>query len=295
MGSRAGEPRLTSPSVLRALLARHGLEPSQALGQHFLVDSNVLNRILAAAGLGPADPVLEIGPGLGTLTRALADAAGRVVAVELDRRLGPVLAETLAGRTNVELVLGDVLRVDLEKLLQPGRPAWVVVANLPYGVTGPVLGRLVEGTLPIRRAVLMVQLEVARRMAAAAGTPAYGALSVAVQYRARVEVVARVSPRAFYPPPEVTSAICRLDWWDRPPVAVPPGQLFAVVRAAFGQRRKTLANSLAAGLGLPKPAVEAALRQAGIDPGLRGERLDLEAFARVAEVLGPPPEAGPQA
>lgn len=286
------EPPLTAPSRVKLLLQRHGLRPDRRRGQHFLVDANVLDKILAAAELTGADRVLEIGPGLGTVTRPLALAAGRVVAVEVDRRLLPVLAETLAGLENVVVVQGDALRLDLERLCAGGPASWKVVANLPYYLTGPLVSRLLtvgtQGGRPPGRfglLVLMVQAEVAQRLLAAPGTAAYGAFTVLARYHASVELVARVSATCFFPPPEVASAVVRLRARERPPVAADPDALFAVVRAAFAQRRKSLRNALAAGLGLAPAAVEEALRAGGIEAGRRGETLSLEEFGVLAGLL----------
>ncbi len=291
---------LTAPSRVRALLARHGLRPDRRRGQHFLVDANVLAKILAAAELREEDRVLEIGPGLGTVTRELAARAERVVAVEVDRRLLPVLEETLSGLDNVTVVAGDALRVDLDALC-PGDPgSWKVVANLPYYLTGPLVARLLTlgargGRPPGRfgRLVVMVQEEVAARLVAAPGSEAYGAFSVLVQYHATAEAVARVSPNCFYPPPEVVSAVVRLEARREPPVAAEPRALFAVVRAAFGQRRKSLRNALSSGLGLAPREVEEALRAAGIAPGRRGETLSLAEFGALAALLGERVSGGP--
>lgn len=287
----AGET-LTAPSRVRDLLARHGLRPDKRLGQHFLVDANILGKILEAAEISASDRVLEIGPGLGTMTRALAERAARVVAVEVDRRLAPVLAETLAGRENVAVVTGDALRVDLEALCPGGPGSWKVVANLPYYITAPLVARLLEhgagaGRPPGRfsRLVVMVQEEVARRFAARPGTKEYGAFSLLVRYHAEVDPVVRVSPTCFFPPPEVSSAVVRLRTRPAPPVEADPGVLFAVIRAAFAQRRKSLRNALAGGAAAPFPEAEAALEAAGIDGARRGETLTLEEFARLARRL----------
>lgn len=285
---------LTAPSQVGALLARYGLRPDRRLGQHFLVDANILAKVVEAAEVRPGDAILEVGPGLGTLTRALAGRGARVVAVEIDRRLLPVLDETLAGYEGVQVVHGDALRVDLDALCPPP-PAWKVVANIPYNITGPLVARLLlsgtaDGRPPGRYPliVLMVQEEVARRMTATPGGKEYGAFTLLVRYHAEVEPVARVSRSCFFPPPEVGSAVIRLRARARPPVEADPETLFTVVRAAFAQRRKSLRNALAAGLrGAEGRAgvedeVEAALRQAGVDGGRRGEALSLEEFAALA-------------
>lgn len=298
---------LTAPSQVKALLARHGLRPDRRLGQHFLVDANILARIVDTAEVRPGDAVLEVGPGLGTLTRALAQRGARVVAVEIDRRLLPVLGETLAGHGGVEIVTGDALRVDLDAVCPPPAANWKVVANIPYGITGPLVARLLlsgavggrpPGRFPLM--VLMVQEEVARRMTAAPGGKDYGAFTLLVRYHAEVESILRVSRNCFFPPPEVGSAVVRLRARARPPVEADPGTLFALVRAAFAQRRKSLRNALAAGLrgaegraGVEDGVVQAALRQAGIDGGRRGETLSLEEFAALARAWALHGPAGP--
>ncbi len=274
---------LTAPSQVRALLKRYGLRPNRRLGQHFLIDANVLAKVVAAAELGPLDNVLEIGPGLGTLTHELARRAGRVVAVELDRALLPVLEETLAGLDNVTVVHGDAVRVDLAALCG-GTAAWKVVANLPYGVTGPVVARLLEsGRFALL--VVMVQLEVAQRMLAGPGSRDYGAFSVLVRYYAEPELVARVPATAFLPPPEVGSAVVRLRARAAPPVDADPRAFFAVVRAAFGHRRKSLRNALQAGLAATARDAGRLPREAGLDGERRGETLSLEEFAALARSL----------
>lgn len=254
------------------------------------MDRGTLAKILAAVAPAEAPLILEIGPGPGTLTAALAEVAPRVVAVEVDRGMVALLRETLGHRTNVEVIHGDALKVDLRSLLverlQPGQKARVA-ANLPYYITSPLLFRLLEEDLPLDRIVVMVQREVALRMVAAPGSREYGALSVAVQYHTVPRVVARVSRGAFWPPPEVDSAVVALEVREQPAVAVPRRLFFAVVRAAFQQRRKTLANALAGGLGLERAWVEERVAAAGIDPGRRGETLSLEEFAAVARAIGP--------
>lgn len=287
---------LTAPSQVRELLTRHGLRANRRLGQHFLVDANILAKVVEAAGLTPADCVLEVGAGLGVLTRELAARAGRVLAVELDRGLLPVLAETLAGLGNVELIHGDALALDLRSLAAHRPPApggvWKAVANLPYQVTGPLIMGLLGaedpawGASPFRLGVFMVQWEVARRLLAAPGSGDYGAFTVLARYRARVELVTRVSPRSFLPPPEVESAVVRLAPHSAPPVEARAERLRQVVRAAFGQRRKSLRNALAA-LPAPWGGPQAAqlLAAGGIAGERRGETLSLEEFAALARAM----------
>lgn len=279
---------LANPGVLKALMAQYGLRPQHRLGQNFLIDGRVLDGIVSAAALGPEDVVLEIGPGLGTLTQRLAAQAGRVVCVELDRGLVQVLQDTVQkAYGNVEVIHGDAGRIDLHKLLgerlAPGQKA-KVVANLPYYITTPLVMRLLEEGLPLSHVVVMVQKEVADRMVSPPGSKAYGALSVAVQYYTEPRVVLRVNRASFMPQPDVDSAVVSLRFREQPPVDAPPGALFRVVRAAFGQRRKSLVNALTS-LGVEKAAVQAALEAVGIDPGRRGESLSLEEFAAVARAL----------
>jgi len=267
---------------VKALLRRFDLQPSRGLGQHFLVDGRVLARMVAAAELGPEDLVLEVGAGLGHLTRALAEAAGEVVAVEVDRRLVAALEEVLASVPNVRLVVGDILGFDPAELV--GERPYKVVANLPYNITSAVLRHLLEARLPPRCMVVTVQREVAERIVAREGRMSL--LAVGVHFYGRPRLLFRIRPGAFYPPPEVESAAVRIDRHPRPPVQVDDVErFFEVVRAGFSQPRKQLRNSLAAGLRLEPSFVAGALREAGLDPRLRAERLGLEDWVRVMQVL----------
>ncbi len=267
------------------MLRRFGIRPAKRWGQHFLVSARALDAIVDAAELTRADSVLEIGPGLGTLPEALAARAGAVTAIEVDRRLAEVLRTRLGGLPNVRIVEGDALHADLSALFA-GPGVRKAVANLPYNIAAPLLLRLLEPALMIARLVVTVQREVAERVVARAGTPAYGRLSVAVQYRAAARIAARIPAGAFLPAPDVESAVLVLAPHARPPVTVGnEAFLFRVVAAGFGHRRKTLANALARGLDLTPPAVEAACRSAGVDPRARAETLDLEAFAALARAL----------
>ncbi len=282
-GHPAAEPAigpLTAPSRVAALLERHALTPDKGYGQNFLVDRAALRAILAAAGPLAGATVLEVGPGLGVLTRELAAASARVVAVELDARLLPVLRETLAGLTNVELVQGDALEVDLA-----GLPAGsLLVANLPYNVATPLLLRaLASGRF--ERLVVLVQREVADRLGAAPATPAYGALSLVVRHYGVARSVRRVPPGAFFPPPKVTSSIVRIDVEQRDP---PPAGLFELVHAGFAHRRKTLLKNLTLA-GYDRSEAAAAIASVELDPRVRAEALDLDTFARLLGVAGPPP------
>lgn len=280
---------LTNVQTLRQLMNQHGIRPQHRLGQNFLIDGEVLDRIVEGASLGPTDVVLEIGPGLGALTQRLAAAAGRVVAVELDRGLVAILQERLLPvYPNLEILHGDAVRIDLRALLTerlaPGEQA-KVVANLPYYVTTPLIMRMLEEELPLDQIVVMVQKEVADRMISPPGSKEYGALSVAVQYYTVPDVVTAVGRNAFMPSPDVDSAVVSLRIRTAPPVTADRTQFFKVVKAAFGQRRKSLPNALANGLGLDKGLVQEALTLAGIELNRRGETLSLEEFANVTRKI----------
>jgi 16S rRNA (adenine1518-N6/adenine1519-N6)-dimethyltransferase len=281
---------LSSPADVSALLRRHGLRPKKRLGQNFLVDRNTLEKIAAAAELVLADRVLEIGPGLGALTRTLAERAGRVAAVEVDADLLPILTETLAGRDNVEIVHADFLQLPLPSFLTQhlGDAGIKVVANIPYYITSPIVEQLLAVAERLERVILLVQREVAERLTARPGTPEYGSFTLFVRYYAEVEVLGRVSRHVFLPPPTVDSAIVRLRLRPEPAVRVTrPERLFDVIHAAFQQRRKILLNALTgfAELHLTRSDAEAALEAAGIDPQRRGETLSLEEFARLADAV----------
>ena len=281
---------LTDLSVIRDLCARYDFSLSKGFGQNFIINPGVCPRIAEASGIGPGWGALEIGPGIGVLTEQLAERADKVVSVEVDTRLQPLLAETMAGHPNFKLVLGDVLKVDLAALLKaefPGMPV-AVCANLPYYITSPILMRLLEERLPIRSITVMVQKEAAQRLCAAPGTRQAGAISYAVAYYAAPELLFTVQPGSFYPAPKVTSAVIRLTLHDTPPVQPANGDergLFRLIRAAFSQRRKTAANAVAAGLGLPKPRVAAALQAAGLDARLRPEQLTLADYCALQAAL----------
>lgn len=279
---------LTNINDIKALLARHGFRFSKSMGQNFLTAAWVPEDIADAAGLDEHTGVLEIGPGIGCLTEQLSLRAGKVVAVELDTALRPVLAETLAGRDNVEIVYGDVLKLDIPALLDEKMPGMrrVVCANLPYNVTGPVISSLLESGC-FDSVTVMIQREVARRICAGPGTKDYGAFTVFVNWYARPEPLFDVSPGCFIPKPKVTSSVIRLVCRSAPPVGVRSEELFRrVVRAAFAQRRKTLLNALGAGFGeLSKETIEKCLRDSGFDPKLRGEVLGIGEFAKIADAF----------
>ena len=279
---------LTDYSEIRTLLARHGFRFSKSLGQNFLTAAWVPERIAEAAGLDEQSGVLEVGPGVGCLTEQLSLRAGKVLAVELDKALKPVLAETLAGRDNVEILFGDVLKQDLPALVREKLPGLrpVVCANLPYNVTTPLLTAFLEaGCFEI--VTVMIQREVARRICAGPGTADYGAFGLFVQWHCETELLFDVPPACFVPQPKVTSSVIRLTRRAEKPFPVKDEQLlFRVIRAAFNQRRKTLVNALAAGIGgLDKETAEDALKECGFDPRIRGEAVDLGGFAAISDCL----------
>lgn len=279
---------LSDPSAVRALLDRHGLRLSKGLGQNFLINPSVCPRMAEASGAADCAGVLEIGPGVGVLTWELAKISPKVVAVELDKRLFPLLGETLDSCNNVELVQGDILKLDLKALLQEkfGGEKVCVCANLPYYITSPVIMTLLESGLPLHGVTVMVQREAAQRLCAPPGVRACGAVSVSVHYRSRPRQLFGVSRGSFLPPPKVDSAVIRFDLLDEPPVAVRSEEmLFRTARAAFAQRRKTAANAISAGLGLDKKQVEQALSSEGLSPTVRAEQLTLEQFAALADRL----------
>ena len=279
---------LTDYKEIRALLERHGFRFSKALGQNFLTAAWVPEDIAEAAGLDEQTGVLEIGPGVGCLTRELSKRAGKVVSVELDRSLRPVLAETLAGCENVEVVFGDILKQDIPALLDETMPGLrhVVCANLPYNVTTPVLTALLESGR-FETVTVMIQREVARRICAAPNTSDYGAFGVFVQWHAETELLFDVPPSCFVPQPKVTSSVIRLTRRAAPPFPVRDEELlFRIVRAAFNQRRKTLVNALASQVpGVTKEDVEKTLEALGYDTRIRGEVLDLGGFAKISDKI----------
>lgn len=279
---------LTDPRIIHAVLKRHGFRFSKSLGQNFLVDPSVCPRMALASGADGSTGVLEVGPGFGVLTRELSRRAAKVVAIELDDSLLPVLSETLAGCPNVRVVPGDVLKLDLAGLLREefGGGRAVVCANLPYYITSPVLMRFLEERLPVSSLTVMVQKEAGERLCAPPGSRACGAVSAAVSYYAEPEILFEVPRTSFYPQPNVDSAVIRLDVRAGPPVRVASeAAFFALVRAAFGQRRKTVLNSVSSGLGLDKARVLRALQKAGISPSARAEQLTLGELAEFSNGL----------
>ena len=279
---------LTDIREIKALLARHGFHFSKSMGQNFLIEDWVPRQIAGAAGLDETCAVLEIGPGIGPLTRQLSARAGRVAAVELDKALLPILAETLADCPNVEVIPGDVMKLDLPKLSADKFTGLTphVCANLPSNITTPVITRLLESGC-FRSVTLMIQREVARRVCAAPGTPDCGAFSLFCQYHAQCELLFEVPPDCFFPAPKVTSAVVRLTPHAAPPVEGSPDAIFAVVKATFAQRRKTLLNGLSAAYGsrFSKDALRQIIADCGLPENVRGEQLGLEQFAALAKAL----------
>jgi 16S rRNA (adenine1518-N6/adenine1519-N6)-dimethyltransferase len=273
---------LLTTTQIRDLARRHGFRPSKALGQNFVVDPNTIRRIVRLAEVSADDRVLEVGAGFGMLTVALAERAASVTAVEIDRRLLPALEEVVGGLGNVAIVAGDAMEIDLESLL--GGREHRLVANLPYNIATPLLAGMLSDRPEIGDFVVMVQREVGERLIAPPGSKAYGGVSVLVAYHCTARLLGRIPPTVFWPAPIVESVLIRLSRRP-PPVAVEPASLMRVVHAAFGQRRKTVRNSLAAGLGLAPDAVERAVAAAGLDPGARAETFGLEDFARLTEAL----------
>lgn len=275
-------------AAIEALLKRHGFHFSKSMGQNFLIDPAIPYEIAESSRANEQNGVLEIGPGIGVLTRELAKRAAKVVSIEVDERLPPLLAETMAGVDNFKLVLQDVLKVDLKALIAqefPGMPV-AVCANLPYYITSPIVMKLLGDRLPIESLTVMVQKEAADRLAAAPGTRASSAISCAVSYYATSKMMFTAAPGSFYPAPKVTSAVVRMEIRPTPAVQVEDEEgYFALVRAAFGQRRKTAANAIASGLGMPKDAVTAAIEAAGFDARIRPEALTLEDFAKIQNAL----------
>ena len=277
------KPIIASPNVTQHILHRFKLRADKKLGQNFLIDHSVVQRIVEAAELSDKDTVLEVGPGIGTLTQGLAESKAEVVAVELDKRLLPVLATTLEGYDNVRIVNGDILKVDI--MAEVGQKEFKCCANLPYYITTPIIFALIEKRLPMERLVAMVQKEVAERMAAKPGGKEYGALSVAIQYYTVPEIAFIVPPESFIPAPSVDSAVIVCKRREKPAVAVEDEELFfKVVKAAFSLRRKMLNNSLK-NMGIDSAQCAAWLERAGIDGKRRAETLSLEEFAALANTF----------
>ena len=282
---------LGNPKNTIEIIQKYEFMFQKKFGQNFLIDTHVLEKIISAAGITKDDCVLEIGPGIGTITQYLAENAGHVVAVEIDRNLIPILKETLADYDNVTVINEDILRVDIKALAEEyngGKPI-KVVANLPYYITTPIIMGLFESGVPIDNITVMVQKEVADRMKEGPGSKDYGALSLAVQYYAEPEIVANVPPNCFIPRPNVGSAVIRLTRHKEMPVEVKdPALMFKIIRASFNQRRKTLQNGLGNAPELPytKEQIAAAIAEMGLTPTIRGEALSLAQFAQLSDILG---------
>ena len=289
---------LGTPTATAQVIKKYGFSFQKKFGQNFLIDANILEKIIASAEITKEDCVIEIGPGIGTMTQYLAENAREVVAVEIDKNLIPILEETLKEYENVSILNEDILKVDLNRLVKEkndGRPI-KVVANLPYYITTPIIMGLFEGHVPISSITIMVQKEVADRMQVGPGTKDYGALSLAVQYYAKPEIMLNVPPACFMPRPNVGSAVIRLTRFEEPPVkAQDERKMFSIIRAAFNQRRKTLANALTNGLAytneegrvihVSRKEVCETLEKMGLSQTIRGEALSLEQFARLSDLL----------
>ena len=279
--------RLSDIGTIREILSRHGFTFSKALGQNFLINPSVCPRMAELSGAAEGVGVIEIGPGIGVLTNELCQRAEKVVAVELDKRLLPVLSETLAEYDNFKVVNADVLELDLNKLIAEEFAGTdvVVCANLPYYITSPVIMKLLEDKLPVKAITVMVQKEAAQRICAPVGSRESGAVTVSVNYYAEPELLFHVSAGSFMPAPKVDSAVMRLNVREKPPVDVDEALFFRAVKAAFSQRRKVIANSLSAGLGTDKASVNALLERSGIPANARAEQLSLNDFAAIAAAL----------
>lgn len=281
---------LASPAKTAAVINKYNFMFRKKFGQNFLIDSSVVEEIIDAAGISGEDTVLEIGPGIGTMTQYLAERAGRVIAVEIDRALIPILEDTLSAYDNVRVINDDILKVDLNRLSEEengGRPI-KVVANLPYYITTPIIMALLEKEVPLESITIMVQKEVAERMKTGPGSKDYGALSLAVQYYAEPVIVTEVPPHCFMPRPGVSSMVIRLDRYKEPPVTPrDPDKMFKLIRASFNHRRKTLSNGLSTdpSLGLSREKVTEALEKMGLPVDIRGEKLDLAQFAELSDQL----------
>ncbi len=275
--------KLVSPKVIKKIVGKYKFKFSKSLGQNFLIDENIIFKIIDGAEISSDDNVVEIGPGIGTLTQYLSEAAKNVLAIEIDKNLIPILDETLSNYTNIEVVYGDVLQLDLNELIKskfPGERV-KVVANLPYYVTTPIIMKFLEEEAPVKDIVVMMQKEVADRLNAKPSTKDYGSLSVAVQYYCDTEIITKVPKTVFMPQPNVESTVIRLKVLDEPRVHIhDPKIFFRVVRASFGKRRKTLLNSLSfSDLNLDKDVLREVLEKSNIDPNRRGESLDIDEFA----------------
>lgn len=278
--------RLSDIGTIKEILSKHGFSFSKGLGQNFLINPSVCPRMAEMSGAGEKVGVIEIGPGIGVLTNELCKLAEKVVAIEIDKRLIPVLSETLSDYDNVKVINEDVLKIDLNKLIEEEFNGMkvVVCANLPYYITSPIIMKLLEENLPIEAITVMVQKETAQRMCAEVGTRQSGAVTVAVNYYSKPEILFNVSAGSFMPAPKVDSAVIKLEVFDKPAVQVQDSKMFfKVVKSAFGQRRKTLPNSLSSGLGISKSEINNLLSECGISLTARAEQLKLEDFKNIAD------------
>lgn len=281
------EKKLYSPKIMKEILDRHGFEFSKSLGQNFLIDGNIINKIVDAAGIDDSTGVVEIGPGFGTLTQGLCNKAKKVVAIEIDKSLKPVHLETL-NYDNLKIIYDDFMKVDINKLIEDEFKGLKVklVANLPYYITTPIIMKVLEDKLNFSSITVMVQKEVAHRLSAKPGNKDYGAISLAVEYRANARVSLIVPSTVFMPRPKVDSAVITIDILDEPRVIVKDEKaLFTVIRAAFGQRRKTIHNSLSSNLNIDKDKIREAIENVNLDPGIRAEMLTIYDFAKLAEEI----------
>ena len=273
------------------VIKKYDFNFQKKFGQNFLIDKNILSGIINGAQIDENDMVIEIGPGIGTMTQMLCERARRIVAVEIDKNLIPILNETLSSYDNVKVINEDILNVDIRKLVEEenaGKPV-KIVANLPYYITTPIVMGLLEGNAPIKSITIMIQKEVADRINSVPGGKEYGALSLAVQYRASTEVIMNVSPECFIPKPKVGSCVIRLDLYTEKPIkADDESIMFKIIRAAFNQRRKTLINGLknAQNLNYTKEQITRAIEKMGLDENIRGEKLSLEEFVELSNILG---------
>lgn len=281
--------QLTSINYIKNTMQRHGVNFSKSLGQNFLIDDNIVQKIADGAQIGPTDGVLEIGPGIGSLTEALLNRAKKVVSVEIDKTLWPILEEHFSSAPHFELVKADILKTDIAALIATrfdNCERVKVVANLPYYITTPIIMKFLEDKIAVSDIIVMIQREVAERMGAQKNSKAYGSLSVSVQFYAAPQILFKVPKAVFVPQPNVDSAVIKLSLLSQPPVTLLSDDwFFKTVKAAFGQRRKTLLNALSSNLNIAKPVVEAACHIAGVDAKMRAEQLDIADFAKLANAL----------
>lgn len=283
------DKRLYSPSYVKEILSSHGFRFSKSLGQNFLIDGNIVRNIVKKANITKDDYVLEIGPGIGTLTEELAIKAKKVIAVEIDKKLLPILDESLDKYDNVEIIHGDILHIDIAKLIEEkfNNKTIKIVANLPYYVTTPIIGKLIEGNLNLESIVVMVQKEVADRMASPPGSKQYGSLSVFIDFYAKAEIILKVPKTVFMPQPKIDSAVIKLNI-KKQLLDIDKDKFFKVVKAGFSKRRKTILNSLSSyGFDLEKEIIKEALNEANIEPSQRAERLSTEDFLKISKCLPP--------